>query len=124
MSRQHYYATKVNEYIGSKIYTLRLGSGLSRQQLGEMIGVTHQQLQKYEKGLNAITSGRLALIANALGEKVEFFYEGFECNDSVVITTQHQRMCIELARNFMKLSNSDHQHAVSVLVKSLLKQAA
>ena len=41
---------EIDKFIGNKIYSLRLAKGLSRQQLSKVIGVTHQQLQKYEKG--------------------------------------------------------------------------
>jgi len=124
MARQHKYIEEVDKFIGGKIYNLRLAKGLSRQQLAEVIGVTHQQLQKYEKGLNRISAGRLVLIAQALGQTAEFFYEGLERNKSEEILTQHQRMCIEVSRNFMKLANSEHQNAVNTLVKSLVKQVA
>ncbi len=124
MARQHIYIEEVDKFIGGKIYNLRLAKGMSRQQLAELIGVTHQQLQKYEKGSNRISAGRLVLIAQALGKTVEFFYEGLENNKAEAILTQHQRMCIEVSRNFMKLVSSEHQNAINTLVKSLVKQVA
>jgi transcriptional regulator with XRE-family HTH domain len=96
MARQHSYIAEVDQFIGGKIYSLRLAKGLSRQQLAEVIGVTHQQLQKYEKGTNRISAGRLVLIAKALDKTAEFFYEGLEGHESTPLLTQHQRMCIEV----------------------------
>ena len=124
MARQHDYIAQIDKFIGSKIYQLRLAKGLSRQQLSDMIGVTHQQLQKYEKGTNRISAGRLVLIARALEKSPEFFYHGFEQNALPEENTMHQRMCIEVSRNFMKLRNSEHQNAINSLIRSLAKESA
>ena len=123
MARKNDYILEVDQFVGNKIYSLRLAKGLSRQQLASVIGVTHQQLQKYEKGANRISVGRLVLIAKALEKEVKYFYEGLESYKSEPVMTQHQRMCIEVSRNFMKIENSEHQNAVNTLVKSLSKIA-
>ncbi len=123
MARKNDYIIEVDKYIGGRIYSLRLAQGFSRQQLSKIIGVTHQQLQKYEKGTNRISVGRLVLIAKALSKDTSYFYEGLEAADSEPVVTQHQRMCIEVSRNFMKIENSDHQTAVNTLIKSLSKIA-
>ncbi|NRB11094.1 MAG: helix-turn-helix transcriptional regulator [Rickettsiaceae bacterium] len=123
MVRKNNYIQEVDKFIGGKIYQLRLAKGLSRQQLSKVIDVTHQQLQKYEKGTNRISVGRLVLIAKALGKSVNYFYEGIDSMDNEPILTQHQRMCIEVSRNFMKIENAEHQNAVNTLVKSLTKVA-
>lgn len=123
MVRRNDYMQKVDQFIGGKIYSLRLAKGLSRQQLAEVIEVTHQQLQKYEKGINRISIGRLVLIAKALDKNIDYFYQGLEDADNVEpVLTQHQRMCIEVSRNFMKIRNSEHQQAVNALIRSLIKE--
>ena len=124
MFKKNDYIQEVDQFVGEKIYSLRLAKGLSRQQLAEVIGVTHQQLQKYEKGTNRISVGRLVLIAKALGKTVNYFYEDLDITSSEPIVTQHQRMCIEVARNFMKIRNAEHQNAVNSLVRSLVKESA
>lgn len=124
MARKSDFIAEVDRFIGNKIYSLRLAKGLSRQQLAEVIDVTHQQLQKYEKGINRISVGRLVLIAKALDKSVNYFYEGLGSNTDEPVMTQHQRMCIEVARNFMKIESADHQNAVNALVKSLVSPAA
>lgn len=125
MARQNDYIAQIDKFIGNKIYSLRLGKGLSRQQLSDVIGVTHQQLQKYEKGTNRISAGRLVLIARAMDKTPEFFYEGFDQTmGAPEENTMHQRMCIEVSRNFMKLRNSDHQNAINSLIRSLVKESA
>ena len=52
MGRKNSYLEQIDKFIGHKIYSLRLEKGLSREQLSQVIGVTHQQLQKYETGAN------------------------------------------------------------------------
>lgn len=123
MVRRHEIISKIDKFIGDKVFQIRLSLGLSRQELAEIINVTHQQLQKYEKGSNRISAGRLLLIANALGKDIQYFYQGFNKEDQdTVSTTQHQRMCLEISRNFMKITESAHQNAVNHLVKSLSKE--
>jgi transcriptional regulator with XRE-family HTH domain len=67
-------ATAVDVAIGQKLRALRLARGLSQTELARMIGVTFQQLQKYETGGNRISAGRLAVVAAVLGVPVTTFY--------------------------------------------------
>ena len=122
MARKNNHIEQIDKIIGGRIYSLRVAQGIARKQLAKLIEVTPQQLQKYEKGTNRISVGRLVLIAKSLGEEISYFYEGLEQNKQQEIVTQHQRLCLELARNFRKIVNSDHQNAVNILIKSLLKQ--
>jgi transcriptional regulator with XRE-family HTH domain len=50
--------------------------GMSQEKLGEMLGLTFQQVQKYEKGVNRIGAGRLFQVAHILGVPIDYFYEG------------------------------------------------
>ena len=123
MARKNDYLQKVDLLLGERIYSLRLAKGLSRQQLAEMIDITHQQLQKYEKGVNRISIGRLMLIAKALDTEIDYFFKDIEDVSNITPTlTQHQRMCIEVSRNFMKIINAAHQKAVNSLIHSLVKE--
>jgi transcriptional regulator with XRE-family HTH domain len=60
--------------IGQRVRALRLQCGLSQTDLGTLIDVTFQQVQKYEKGANRISAGRLQRIAEVLGVPVAFFF--------------------------------------------------
>jgi len=62
--------------IGKRVRTLRLQRGLSQTELGNLIHVTFQQVQKYEKGTNRISAGRLQRIAEVLSVPVSFFFGG------------------------------------------------
>jgi len=118
MARKNEFTSRVDTMIGMKIHELRISMGLSRQQLAPKIGVTHQQLQKYEKGTNRISAGRLAAIAQALKKSVSYFFDDIE-KDNDLLPTQHQRMCIEVSRNFLRIKNPRHQVTVNNLVNSL-----
>lgn len=118
MARKTEFTEKIDTMIGIKIHELRISMGLSRQQLAGMIGVTHQQLQKYEKGTNRISAGRLAAISKALKKPVSFFFDDMNI-ETDALPTQHQRMCIEVSRNFMRIKSPVHQNAVNMLVRSL-----
>lgn len=118
MARKNEYTEKIDTLAGMKVHELRISLGLSRQQLAAKIKVTHQQLQKYEKGTNRISVGRLAAIADALNKPVEFFFPGNDKADSP-LPNQHQRMCIEVSRNFLRIKNPMHQNAINMLVRTL-----
>ncbi len=118
MARKNEFTERVDTIIGMKIQELRISMGLSRQQLAAKIGVTHQQLQKYEKGTNRISAGRLAAISKALKKSVGFFFEGIE-QEQDLLPSQHQRMCIEVSRNFLRIKNPMHQNAINLLVRTL-----
>ncbi|QEE12686.1 helix-turn-helix domain-containing protein [Bartonella krasnovii] len=60
--------------IGKRIRHRRISMRLSQKELGRHLGVSFQQIQKYEKGLNRVSAGRLQEIANALEVPITFFY--------------------------------------------------
>ncbi len=64
--------------IGKRVRTLRLQRGLSQTELGALINVTFQQVQKYEKGTNRISAGRLQRIAEVMTVPVSFFFAGYD----------------------------------------------
>jgi DNA-binding XRE family transcriptional regulator len=67
---------KTDVAVGHRIREFRKGSGLSQTALAEQIGVTFQQVQKYEKGVNRVGAGRLTHIARAFGVPITAFFEG------------------------------------------------
>jgi transcriptional regulator with XRE-family HTH domain len=64
--------------IGKRLRTLRLQRGLSQTELGSLINVTFQQVQKYEKGTNRISAGRLQRIAEVLSVPISFFFASLD----------------------------------------------
>ena len=111
-------AREVDRYVGARIRERRVMLGLTLQKLAELIGVTYQQAQKYDRGLNRVSAGRLYVIAQALNVPVGYFYEGLE-NDGAQAATPRQRMTLEVARNFGQITNRRHQEALSFLARAL-----
>ena len=66
----------VDVHVGSRVRQRRWILGITQQALAEELGVTFQQVQKYEMGVNRISASRLWAIARLLGVPVEFFFEG------------------------------------------------
>ena len=65
-----------DKHIGARVRMRRLMLDMSQTQLGDALGITFQQVQKYEKGTNRIGAGRLQQIANITHVPVSFFFEG------------------------------------------------
>lgn len=69
-------ATSVDVHVGSRIRARRAILNMSQEKLGQLLGLTFQQVQKYEKGVNRIGAGRLFEMARVLGVSIPYFYEG------------------------------------------------
>jgi transcriptional regulator with XRE-family HTH domain len=66
----------IDKHVGSRVRMRRVLIGMSQEKLGEALGLTFQQVQKYEKGTNRIGASRLQQISNILDVPVSFFFEG------------------------------------------------
>jgi transcriptional regulator with XRE-family HTH domain len=62
--------------VGNRVRVRRMLIGMSQERLGELLGLTFQQVQKYEKGVNRIGAGRLFEISHILGMQIQDFFEG------------------------------------------------
>lgn len=69
-------SSRIDQRIGQNIRSARLAAGASQEKLAAEIGVTFQQVQKYEKGVNRVAASRLYQIAQALGAPIESFFAG------------------------------------------------
>ena len=69
-------ASPIDVQVGTRVRLRRMLIGMSQEKLGEMLGLTFQQVQKYEKGVNRIGAGRLFQVAHILGVPIDYFYEG------------------------------------------------
>lgn len=68
-------ANPIDVHVGSRVRLRRMLLGMSQEKLGEHLGLTFQQIQKYEKGINRIGASRLFDLSRVLGVPVQFFYE-------------------------------------------------
>lgn len=125
MGRKNETISRIDLLIGQRIRALRTERGIFGKELSEAIGVSHQQLMKYENGVNHVSAGRLLLIARAMDKPVEHFYNGLEQDSqNEKHLTDHQKMCMEVSSNFIKLRDPTSQKAVHTLIRSLVKQSA
>jgi transcriptional regulator with XRE-family HTH domain len=109
--------------------------GMSQERLGEQLGLTFQQVQKYEKGINRIGASRLFDLARVLGVPVQFFYEeapialagpvgvpaGFaeRAPESYVVDFLNSREGVELNKAFLRISDPKVRRSIVDLVRSL-----
>jgi len=66
----------IDKHVGSRVRMRRMMISMSQEKLGENLGITFQQIQKYEKGTNRIGASRMQNISNVLGVPVSFFFDG------------------------------------------------
>ena len=104
--------------------------GMSQERLGELLGLTFQQIQKYEKGVNRIGAGRLFDIARILGVPIDYFYEGTttrivmprelsENDASPVVEFISSGEGLQLSLAFMRIKDPKVRKRVLDLVRSL-----
>jgi len=68
----------LNQHLGKKLRLRRTSLGLTQTQVAQAINVTFQQIQKYEKGTNGVSSARLLQLANFLKVEIKFFFEDYQ----------------------------------------------
>lgn len=66
---------RIDVHVGSRLRTRRIIVGMSQEKLGDQLGLTFQQIQKYEKGLNRIGASRLYAISRIMGTSIQYFFE-------------------------------------------------
>jgi len=69
-------ANPIDAQVGNRVRLRRMLIGMSQEKLGELLGLTFQQVQKYEKGVNRIGAGRLFQVSRILSVPIDYFYEG------------------------------------------------
>jgi transcriptional regulator with XRE-family HTH domain len=112
---------RVDEHVGARIRLRRTMLGQTQEQLAAPLGISYQQIQKYETGANRVSAGRLFEIGQRLGVDVAYFFEGLDPM-SVPKDLPHggrNRIAIDLMRNFLEIANEDQRSALAHLVKTL-----
>jgi transcriptional regulator with XRE-family HTH domain len=119
-------------HVGSRIRLRRNMLGMSQEKLGEHLGITFQQIQKYEKGTNRVGASRLQAIANILSVPVAFFFEdlpgeqaaassGFAEDPSAASALEFCTSAegLQLNRAFVRISDLKVRRKIIELVKAL-----
>ena len=118
----------IDRLVGARIRNRREEIGLSQSALGAEIGVTFQQIQKYETGFNRVGAGRLFEISVILGASVEFFYRDarfhrrkahdIACHDPILELCQSEEGRA-LARTFVRIADRSTRKAIVRLVAEI-----
>ena len=115
MSRHNEETRAIDNLVGAKIKELRMSQGLSRVQFAKKIDCSYQQLSKYESGNNRVSIGRMYIIARALNKSLMYFVEGKQPH----MPTEHQRLGLEVSRNFAKIESPATRITINNLVREL-----
>ena len=127
----------IDIHVGSRIRLRRNMLGVSQERLGEQLGITFQQIQKYEKGTNRVGASRLQAISSILNVPVSFFFEdapgsgGREVgglsedgSTTYVVDFLSSTEGLQLNRAFVKISDPKVRRKIIDLVKSLAADEA
>lgn len=115
--------TDVDRLVGLRITALRKARGLSQTALGTAVGVTFQQVQKYEKGQNRVGAGRLREIARLLEVPVSAFFEEDETGgtQSDIFGFLSTQGAIELLRAYALITDDQLRRDVLAIVRTAAK---
>jgi transcriptional regulator with XRE-family HTH domain len=135
-------ANPIDIHVGSRVRFRRMLLGMSQEKLGERLGLTFQQVQKYEKGINRIGASRLFDLAQVLGVSVQFFYDDAPLaieprvvdsdgaappsggpDEHSIVEFLRSRDGLELNRAFVRISDIKARRAIVDLVRSLANDA-
>jgi transcriptional regulator with XRE-family HTH domain len=123
----------IDKHVGSRVRMRRMMLGMSQEKLGDALGLTFQQVQKYEKGTNRIGASRLQQISHILQVPVSFFFEGAPSSGGAM---QHAGMSeapspayvsdflatsdgLSLTKSFMRIKNSKLRRRIVDLVEQI-----
>jgi transcriptional regulator with XRE-family HTH domain len=125
----------IDVHVGSRVRLRRTLLGMSQEKLGEALGLTFQQVQKYERGVNRIGASRLFDLSRVLDVPIGFFFDdmspeiggekrrsygGFqEAQDGFEDDTLHRRETLELVRAYYRITDASVRKRVFDLIKSL-----
>ncbi|MEI6559249.1 MAG: helix-turn-helix transcriptional regulator [Rhodospirillaceae bacterium] len=123
----------IDVHVGNRLRTCRTLLGLSQEKLGEAVGITFQQLQKYERGANRISASRLFNLSQVLRVPVSFFFEDMppktegappppvldeiDCDEE--FGSLSRRETLELVRAYYRISESPVRRRAFELIKAL-----
>ena len=108
--------------VGQRIRARRMAKGMSQTELGDLLGVTFQQVQKYEKGVNRVGAGRLVRVAEALDVSVSFFFGGTDAGGQdtrEILGFLDTSYSLRLLRAFSRIPHGAVQRAIVDLVESI-----
>lgn len=124
----------IDRHVGSRVRMRRMLAGVSQEKLGDGLGLTFQQVQKYEKGSNRISASRLQQIAKMLDVPVSFFFDGAPTGDmptggfsdaassAYVSDFMSSSEGVQLTKAFVRIKNGKVRRRIIDLVESLAEE--
>lgn len=115
----------VDVHVGRCVRTRRTLLGISQETLGEALGLTFQQVQKYERGSNRISASRLYEISCFLDVPLSYFFEeidqgkGQSQDEPTEANLMHKRETLELVRAYFRIADPDTRMALTKCIKTL-----
>lgn len=129
MAEQKRKPNPIDIHVGSRVRLRRAMVGMSQEKLGEALGITFQQIQKYEKGANRIGASRLQQIASVLNTPIAFFFEDApgspeqgmaeSSSTNYVIDFLSSSEGLQLNRAFLKIGDPKIRRKIIELVRTL-----
>ena len=118
-------ATEQDRIVGLRMQTLRKAKRMSQGELGKAVGVSFQQIQKYENGTNRVGAGRLIKIAEVLRVPVSTFFDGADCDAGLEETELFVLLgiqgAIDLLRAFDAINGDQPRREVLALVRRVAR---
>lgn len=127
-------AHPVDVHVGKKLRLQRTIMGFSQEALAKAVGITFQQVQKYERGINRMSASRLFDFAKVMNVEVSYFYEGFnesgesgnllegvseQSSETFSYEDVASRETLELIRSYHRIRNPQLKRRVADLVRAL-----
>ncbi len=110
----------VDLHVGGRLKQIRGLRGLSQTNLADSVGLTFQQIQKYENGANRISASRLWEFAERLNVPISFFYDGLDdARDNIELEVD--RMALELVRALQSIKDDEVRRRLYELAKMVSK---
>ena len=108
--------------IGARLKQQRTALGMTMPQLGNAIGVTYQQIQKYERGMNRMASSNLVRAAKALQVPMAYFFENIEGGGPPLAgRSDFSAAAADIARDFMTIKDKDVQRTLAKFLQAVAR---
>ena len=109
--------TAIDSHVGRRVRERRVALGLTGSQFAGILGVTYQQVLKYERGADRLSAGRLYEIACALDAPITYFFEELGGRSRPIAS--EQRRLLEVTRNVAEIQDARHLEAIGQLIRAL-----
>ena len=117
-------ASEVDRLVGDRIRRRRILMGLTQDQLGDALGISYQQIQKYETGANRVSAGRLYLIAESLEVSPGWFFDPVKSDASSDDFDElgSSRLLMEFVRSFARIKDERLKSVLVSLVRAMVDE--